>query len=201
MIRKPYRNMTTNEEIRMNCKHLLAAMLLIGTLTAHAQTDPPTAPLPAALAKATKLFIGNAGDQENADCLRAYNSFYDGISKLGPLHPRPRPQRSRPRPRTPLRNRPRPIRHQQRRFERRPPVPRSHRRPPLPHRPLVSHRAHQLRRPPNQSRQKPRRDNRRPRHRLQPSRRPTARCAQQQVPRQALIPHAEASPTRPPYAA
>jgi hypothetical protein len=51
--------------------------------TPEASTAPPTAPLPSALAKATKLFIGNAGDQENADCLRAYNSFYDGISKLG----------------------------------------------------------------------------------------------------------------------
>src|ERR1700712_5053284 len=70
----------------MNRKHLLAAMLFIGTLTTQAQTtDPPTAPVPSALAKATKLFIGNAGDQENADCLRAYNSFYDGISKLGRL--------------------------------------------------------------------------------------------------------------------
>src|ERR1700712_5528121 len=75
---------TNTEGIRMNRKHLLAAMLLLSTLTTHAQTtDPPTAPLPAALATATKLFIGNAGDQENADCLRAYNSFYDGIGKLG----------------------------------------------------------------------------------------------------------------------
>jgi hypothetical protein len=60
------------------------ALLALTLATAHAQTtDPPTAPVPSALAKATKLFIGNAGDQENADCLRAYNSFYDGISKLG----------------------------------------------------------------------------------------------------------------------
>jgi hypothetical protein len=62
----------------------LGLALGVTTLAARAQTsDPPTAPLPTALAKATKLFIGNAGDQENADCLRAYNSFYDGVSKLG----------------------------------------------------------------------------------------------------------------------
>ena len=45
-----------------------------------AQTpDPPQAPLPAAITSATKLFLGNAGDQENADCLRAYNDFYAGL--------------------------------------------------------------------------------------------------------------------------
>ena len=71
--------------MRLNLNTKIAAVLLTLTLAAaHAQTpDPPTAPLPTALAKATKLFIGNAGDQENADCLRAYNSFYDGINKLG----------------------------------------------------------------------------------------------------------------------
>jgi hypothetical protein len=70
--------------MRLNLNLKIAAALLTLTLaTAHAQTDPPTAPLPTALAKATKLFIGNAGDQENADCLRTYNSFYDGVSKLG----------------------------------------------------------------------------------------------------------------------
>ena len=63
---------------------MLGVLIGVTTLATTAQTpDPPTAPLPSALAKATKLFIGNAGDQENADCLRAYNSFYDGVSKLG----------------------------------------------------------------------------------------------------------------------
>jgi hypothetical protein len=62
----------------------LAAAILALTLSTRAQTpEPPTAPLPSALAHASKLFIGNAGDQENADCLRAYNSFYDGLAKLG----------------------------------------------------------------------------------------------------------------------
>lgn len=46
-------------------------------------SEPPAAPLPAALAKATRLFVGNAGDQENADCLRAYNVLYAGIGGLG----------------------------------------------------------------------------------------------------------------------
>jgi hypothetical protein len=70
----------------MKLFRIFALGLAVGltTLATKAQTpDPPTAPLPSALAKATKLFIGNAGDQENADCLRSYNSFYDGISKLG----------------------------------------------------------------------------------------------------------------------
>ena len=63
---------------------LIAASFSPVLAAARAQVpDPPTAPLPSALATATKLFIGNAGDQENADCLRAYNSFYDGIGKLG----------------------------------------------------------------------------------------------------------------------
>jgi len=58
----------------------IATMLAI---SAAAQTPaPPTAPLPAALASAHKLFLGNAGDQQNADCLRVYNDFYAGISNL-----------------------------------------------------------------------------------------------------------------------
>jgi hypothetical protein len=40
------------------------------------------APLPALLSHAQRIFIGNAGDQENADCLRAYNSFYTGLDAL-----------------------------------------------------------------------------------------------------------------------
>ena len=48
-----------------------------------AQTpQPPAAPLPTQLTTAHKIFIGNAGDQENADCLRAYNVFYAGIQGL-----------------------------------------------------------------------------------------------------------------------
>ncbi|ADV81961.1 hypothetical protein [Terriglobus saanensis] len=69
----------------LNSKLALASTLsvLLFAATAGAQTpEPPAAPLPAALTSATKLFIGNAGDQENADCLRAYNSFYQGIGAL-----------------------------------------------------------------------------------------------------------------------
>ncbi len=58
-------------------------LLLTATPLAHAQAqDPPAAPLPAAVTTAHKLFLGNAGDQENADCLRAYNNFYAGLQKL-----------------------------------------------------------------------------------------------------------------------
>ncbi len=57
-------------------------------LAARAQTpaqapESPTAPLPTAITSATKVFLGNAGDQENADCLRAYNDFYAGLTQLG----------------------------------------------------------------------------------------------------------------------
>lgn len=55
--------------------------------SAHAQIQQPTAanaaPLPTALTAAKKIFIGNAGDQQNADCLRVYNDFYQGVNALG----------------------------------------------------------------------------------------------------------------------
>ena len=51
--------------------------------TSLAQVSAPaSAPLPATLTTAHKLFLGNAGDQENADCLRAYNDFYADLTKL-----------------------------------------------------------------------------------------------------------------------
>jgi hypothetical protein len=58
------------------------ALALSFCFTAANAQDPPSAPLPAALTTATKLFLGNAGDQENADCLRVYNDFYAGIANL-----------------------------------------------------------------------------------------------------------------------
>ena len=60
-----------------------ASLLIAASCMAHAQTPaPPSAPLPAILSHTTKLFIANAGDQDNADCLRAYNAFYAGIDGL-----------------------------------------------------------------------------------------------------------------------
>ena len=56
--------------------------LTIGPCLAAQTPQPPTAPLPTQLTSAHKIFIGNAGDQENADCLRAYNVFYAGIQSL-----------------------------------------------------------------------------------------------------------------------
>ncbi len=44
---------------------------------------PQSAPLPSGLGAAHKLFLGNAGDQDNADCLRAYNDLYGAVSALG----------------------------------------------------------------------------------------------------------------------
>lgn len=66
--------------------HTIALTLAILLLTPplHAQIpDPPAAPLPSAITHATRIFVGNARDQENADCLRAYNDFYAGVSQLG----------------------------------------------------------------------------------------------------------------------
>jgi len=61
----------------------LAALALTLAATAAAQTPASTtAPLPIALTTAHKLFLGNAGDQQNADCLRVYNDFYTGIAGL-----------------------------------------------------------------------------------------------------------------------
>ena len=63
--------------------HAAALMASLSLASASAQTaDPPQAPLPAAITTAKKLFLGNAGDQENADCLRAYNGFYQGLTAL-----------------------------------------------------------------------------------------------------------------------
>ena len=50
---------------------------------AAAQTPAVTpAPLPSALTSASKIFLGNAGDQENADCLRAYTEAYHDLQSL-----------------------------------------------------------------------------------------------------------------------
>ena len=58
---------------------LLAALLCSAAATQAQTPDPSQAPLPSAITSASKLFVGNAGDQENADCLRAYNDFYAGL--------------------------------------------------------------------------------------------------------------------------
>ncbi len=74
-------------------KRLLSSALLAAALAVHAgaqttapatpATGPGAAPLPSGLATAHKLFLGNAGDQDNADCLRAYNDLYAAISGFG----------------------------------------------------------------------------------------------------------------------
>jgi hypothetical protein len=61
---------------------MMVAMVFAFAVSARAQ-EPVSAPLPAALTSAAKLFLGNAGDQENADCLRAYNGFYQGLVGMG----------------------------------------------------------------------------------------------------------------------
>ena len=69
---------------------LISALLACASATAAGgqaptpptQAAPPSAPLPAALGSAHKLFLGNAGDQDNADCLRAYNDLYAALDGL-----------------------------------------------------------------------------------------------------------------------
>ena len=66
--------------IRLACS---AALLSLTLATASAQeSDPAQAPLPVPITAAHTLFLGNAGDQENADCLRAYNDLYADLTKL-----------------------------------------------------------------------------------------------------------------------
>jgi hypothetical protein len=55
-----------------------AASILMA-LPIHAQTNPPSAPLPQAITTAHTIFLGNAGDTDNQDCLRAYNEFYAAL--------------------------------------------------------------------------------------------------------------------------
>ena len=76
----------SSQEHAARATRLLAALLLLlvtASRPTSAQTqDPPAAPLPSAITKASHIFLGNAGDQENADCLRAYNNFYAGVSQF-----------------------------------------------------------------------------------------------------------------------
>jgi hypothetical protein len=58
---------------------LISFVLLISSISLLAQSNPPSAPLPAVIASAQKLFLGNAGDTDNQDCLRAYNEFYANL--------------------------------------------------------------------------------------------------------------------------
>ena len=58
---------------------LIALVMLFSSISLHAQSNPPSAPLPAAITNAQKIFLGNAGDTDNQDCLRAYNEFYANL--------------------------------------------------------------------------------------------------------------------------
>jgi hypothetical protein len=67
-------------------KSYISLTILLVTSCLYAQ-DVPAAPLPTLLATASKVFISNAGDQDNADCLRAYNEFYAGVVATNHLQP------------------------------------------------------------------------------------------------------------------
>jgi hypothetical protein len=59
------------------------AALLLWAAPLCAQSNPTPAPLPALVTTAHKIFLGNAGETDNEDCLRAYNEFYAGLSADG----------------------------------------------------------------------------------------------------------------------
>ena len=61
---------------------VLATLLLIPCPWLAAQTSVAPAPLPAVLSSTTRIFLANAGDQDNDDCLHAYNVFYAGLNAL-----------------------------------------------------------------------------------------------------------------------
>ena len=65
----------------LRCASVTAMSTLAATSLAQAPA-PIVVPLPAALTASHRIFLGNAGDQENADCLRAYNDFYADLAKL-----------------------------------------------------------------------------------------------------------------------
>ena len=62
---------------------LATAALLLCAVPVAAQANPAPAPLPQAITNAQKLFLGNAGETDNQDCLRAYNEFYAGLKTDG----------------------------------------------------------------------------------------------------------------------
>jgi len=75
--------MMSNHKARTHTVAITLAFLFATCASAQTPTPaPPNIPLPSALTTAKTLFIGNAGDQQNADCLRVYNDFYAGIANL-----------------------------------------------------------------------------------------------------------------------
>jgi len=62
---------------------VLVAMVLLLCAAPLAAQNPVAAPLPAAVINAQKMFLGNAGETDNDDCLRAYNEFYAGLKADG----------------------------------------------------------------------------------------------------------------------
>ena len=53
---------------------LISVVLLISSIGLRAQTNPPSAPVPEAVLNAQKIFLGNAGETDNQDGLRATTS-------------------------------------------------------------------------------------------------------------------------------
>jgi hypothetical protein len=61
---------------------LAIAILLLAVLPLFAQA-PAAVPIPAQLTTAKTVFLGNAGDTDNQDCMRAYKEFYAGLLSDG----------------------------------------------------------------------------------------------------------------------
>jgi hypothetical protein len=68
----------------MNKNHLHAMLILtlcpLYARLSHAQKAP--APVPAPLTAAHKVFLGNAGEDDNATSERAYNAMYASLKKV-----------------------------------------------------------------------------------------------------------------------
>lgn len=74
----------------MKCLKLARTMFpLLFAVSLFAEDKPAVAaaPLPTLLTTATRVFISNAGEQDNIDCLRAYNEFYAGVVATNRLKP------------------------------------------------------------------------------------------------------------------
>jgi hypothetical protein len=82
----PNHRLNTDQHRQAPIRSILGVALILFAV-APALYAQATAPLPTQLTTASKVFISNAGEQDNIDCLRAYNEFYAGIAASNYLQP------------------------------------------------------------------------------------------------------------------